>query len=78
MSVICCVMVVARTAGESGGLRRGSTRTVDPVKLHRLWRTTYRNTIRIFLADALGFGLALLKGVLVLKLAAHFDGVVID
>ncbi len=34
-------------------------------------RGTYRNAIGVFLADALGLGLALLKGVLVLELAAH-------
>jgi hypothetical protein len=31
---------------------------------------TYRNAIRVFLADALGLGLALLESVLILKLAA--------
>ncbi len=35
---------------------------------------TYRNAVRVLLANALGLGLALLEGVLVLKLAAHFDG----
>ena len=35
----------------------------------------YRNAIRVLLTDTLGLGLALLEGVLVLKLAAHFgDG----
>jgi len=34
----------------------------------------YRNTIRIFLANTLGFGLALLKGMLVLKLGSHLVG----
>lgn len=34
--------------------------------------STYRNTVRVLLANALGLGLALLKGVLVLELAAHF------
>ena len=29
---------------------------------------TYRNTVRVLLADALSFGLALLKGMFVLKL----------
>jgi len=33
------------------------------------------NAVGVFLADALGLGLALLEGVLVLELAAHFDGV---
>lgn len=37
---------------------------------------TYWNAVGIFLADALGFGLALLKGVLVLKLGSHLDSVV--
>lgn len=32
---------------------------------------TYRNTVGILLSDALGLGLALLEGVLVLELAAH-------
>ena len=31
----------------------------------------HRNAIRILLSDALGLSLALLKGVLVLELAAH-------
>lgn len=35
--------------------------------------STYRNTVRVLLANALGLGLALLKGVLVLELAAHLD-----
>ena len=37
-------------------------------------RTTYRNAVRVLLADAFGLSLALLEGVLVLKLAAHFGG----
>lgn len=37
-------------------------------------RGAHRNAVRILLTDALGLGLALLKGVLVLKLAAHLDG----
>lgn len=32
---------------------------------------TYGNAVGVFLTDALGFGLALLEGVLILKLAAH-------
>ncbi len=32
---------------------------------------TYGNAVGIFLTDALGFGLALLEGVLVLELATH-------
>jgi hypothetical protein len=36
--------------------------------------STYRNTIRVLLANALGLSLALLEGVLVLKLAAHIGG----
>lgn len=32
---------------------------------------THRNAVGVFLTDALGLGLALLKGVLILKLAAH-------
>lgn len=36
--------------------------------------TTYGNPIRVFLSDALGLGLALLEGMLVLKLASHFGG----
>jgi hypothetical protein len=39
------------------------------------WLFTYRNTIGVFLADALGLGLSLLKRMLVLELASHFDGV---
>lgn len=35
--------------------------------------TTYRDAVRVFLTDALGLSLALLKGVLVLELASHFD-----
>ena len=35
---------------------------------------TCGNAIGILLADALGLGLALLEGVLVLELAAHFGG----
>ena len=35
----------------------------------------YRDAIRVLLTDTLGLGLALLEGVLVLELAAHFgDG----
>lgn len=37
---------------------------------------TYGNAIRVLLANALGLGLALLEGVLVLELASHFGGVV--
>jgi hypothetical protein len=37
---------------------------------------TYRDAVGVLLADALGLGLALLKGVLVLELAAHFGGLV--
>jgi hypothetical protein len=33
----------------------------------------YWNAVRVLLTDALGLGLALLEGVLVLELAAHFD-----
>ena len=36
--------------------------------------TTYRNAVGVLLANAFGLGLALLEGVLVLKLAAHFGG----
>ena len=36
---------------------------------------TYRNAVGVLLADALGLGLALLEGVLVLKLGSHVDGV---
>lgn len=32
---------------------------------------TYRDAVGILLSDALGLGLALLEGVLVLELAAH-------
>ena len=32
---------------------------------------TYRNAVRVLLADALGLGLALLEGVLVLELGSH-------
>ena len=37
---------------------------------------TYRNTISIFLSNALSFGLALLEGMLVLELGSHIDGYV--
>lgn len=36
--------------------------------------STYRNAIRVLLANALGLSLALLEGVLVLELAAHVGG----
>jgi hypothetical protein len=36
---------------------------------------THGNAVRVLLANALGLSLALLEGVLVLKLAAHVDGV---
>lgn len=36
--------------------------------------STYGNAVGVLLPDTLGFGLALLKGVLVLELAAHVDG----
>ena len=36
---------------------------------------TYWNTVRILLSDALSFSLALLKGMLVLKLGTHVDSV---
>lgn len=36
--------------------------------------STYRNAVRVFLANALGLSLALLEGVLVLELAAHDGG----
>ena len=35
---------------------------------------TYRNAVSVLLTDALSFGLALLKGMLVLELGAHVDG----
>lgn len=35
----------------------------------------YRNAVGVFLTDAFGLGLALLEGVLVLKLASHLGGV---
>ncbi len=35
---------------------------------------TYRNTIGILLSDTFSFSLALLEGVLVLKLGTHIDG----
>jgi hypothetical protein len=35
---------------------------------------TNGNAVRVLLADALSLGLALLEGVLVLKLASHFGG----
>lgn len=41
----------------------------------RARETTYRNAVRVLLADALGLGLALLEGVLVLELASHVCGV---
>lgn len=37
-------------------------------------RSTYRNAVRVLLANALGLSLALLEGVLVLELAAHNGG----
>lgn len=36
--------------------------------------STYGNSVRVLLADALGLSLALLELVLVLKLAAHLVG----
>lgn len=38
---------------------------------------TYRDAIRIFLADPLGLSLALLEGVLVLELGSHGDRVAV-
>jgi hypothetical protein len=35
---------------------------------------THGNAVGVFLADALGLGLALLKGMLVLELGTHLDG----
>jgi hypothetical protein len=40
-------------------------------------KITYRNTVSVFLSNALGLSLALLEGVLVLEFAAHVDGVVV-
>ncbi len=40
----------------------------------KLFGPTYRDAVGILLADALGLGLALLEGMLVLELAAHSDG----
>lgn len=40
----------------------------------RTWMVTYRNAVRVLLADALSLGLALLEGVLVLELGSHGDG----
>ena len=37
-------------------------------------RQTYGNAVVVLLANALGLGLALLKGVLVLELGAHVGG----
>lgn len=39
-------------------------------------RSTHGNAVVVLLTDALGLGLALLKGVLVLELGAHLDRVV--
>jgi hypothetical protein len=41
-------------------------------------RWTYWNAVGILLADALGFSLALLEGVLVLELGSHSDGSCVD
>jgi len=37
-------------------------------------QATYRNTVSVLLSDALGLGLALLEGVLVLELGSHLGG----
>ena len=58
-----------RVTAESSSRRRNHSIQSGALDITR----TYGNPIGVFLSDALGFGLTLLEGVLILELGAHDD-----